>query len=747
MQQASHVLTFQYGKQTWDVDKTKLIYTAPALYKSTEKIIRIPDSFSKSVVDVVIKYIYHQVSDITEENAIDVYCLAYKLDLKEQISKSSSFIIFKMSPIKIVESIKQCIEHECDSGPFEREIDSKFEDFLSELFILPIEKIKEILQRNKEKINSNDLLKMISKTTEINPNTFSSLFTFVDFSECSLDSLLEVFSKFSNNSSDVGLIGNFAYSLLLKQKQMQSDCENMFDTLLKTANGKQGAAEYRLSIEYERGLYTTKSKQESERFEQIAIDKNEPEIVLSIADKYYDVDNDRDRAFELFSHLLKDPNTRRQCGEHIVRRMKEFLGPDHEKDAVELLKLGIEVGEDNCAMFGYEFSKDCPYILSEQDAIGYLQKVFGDFIVPNGTESISANSFAGKKIKSACIPPSVKIIEENAFMDCVDLVRVFLPSNIEKIGSCAFCGCVSLESISLPKNLKIIDESSFNGCEGLRSLKIPEHVEIIEYGAFQDCSNLSTLEISEGVREICENAFSGCSLITSLNIPNSVTFIGDSAFSNCDELKSLTIGQSLEIISDKAFNGCSKLGTLYIPPSVKSIGDNAFYNCYSLVNLKLSFGLESIGETAFFKCESLKSLDIPTSVKKIGDYAFYQCLSLTKLSIPLSVTDLGNYTFYQCNELESLAIASFDHLNSVFINANRKSLKRIKLLSGSIEITKNQVSTFENLKIVEIPASVQKIEAKAFVKCPNISNVICASKFTEIDSQAFESSPNIQYNV
>ena len=50
----------------------------------------------------------------------------------------------------------------------------------------------------------------------------------------------------------------------------------MFDTLLQISNGKQGAAEYQLSIEYEKGLYTTKNPQEAERYEQIAIDKNEP---------------------------------------------------------------------------------------------------------------------------------------------------------------------------------------------------------------------------------------------------------------------------------------------------------------------------------------------------------------------------------------------------------------------------------------------------------------------------------------
>lgn len=821
--------------------------------------ILIPEDYSDSSIDSIIKYIYHQVLDITEETAADLYCLAQSLGLIEVVSKTSSYILFKFQPKGIINTIRVCWRRRIDSGPFDRAIEAKFSDFISELHNLPAQKIFNMLKQNHLKVSPEEMAKLItsvslrhikkknieSKKEELKKRRkeeeeeeeesplSSSLFEssseriktaktsenenekmhilheeedeedyegdfdnaydilaltdFVSFSECPQNILFDMFTSLGllniletqpNNlpssskingidaasaSGSIKICG-LAAELLKSQIEMKDDCKQMLSSLEKSVTGVAGAAEYQLSIENERGLYTRRNLQASDKYEQIAIEKGDPEIVLSIADKYYDLRNDRETAFALYSKLLKPGNdpkdknksidqiksARSTCGEHIASRMREFLGQNNSNDAVQLLRLAISVCEENCCIFGYEFSLEHPNIISESYAIASLIKVFGDFVVQIGDEVIETDKFSqNTKLKSACIPPSVKRIEENAFSECTSLERVFIPPNVELIETCAFNGCSSLVAVRLPRKLKEIGESSFNDCFSLKTIHVSIgcNLERIEYGCFNGCMSLESLELPESLTEICDNAFCGCESLVSIRIPKNVRIIGEKAFMGCKCLEKLVFddGSCLNVIHNNAFSGCRSLLYLSLPSSLKKIGDNAFEGCESLQELHFSFGVETIGESAFYRCESLKKIDLPPSVRYIRDFAFYQCHSLLSLSLPLSLKEIGRYVFYQCVDLQRITVASFDHLNLVFATANKKSLKYLKIVSGPVILKEGQVSNFENLVDVEIPSSVQKVKKGAFNGCKKIENVVVETKLTEIDKQAFESQPNIQY--
>lgn len=820
--------------------------------------ITIPDDFSHSSVDSIIKYIYHQVLDITEDSAIDLYCLSKSLGLNEVTSKTSSYILYKYSPKKIIDTIRACFKRQVDSGPFDRAIEAKFSDFISELHNLPAQKIFHMLKQNHLKVSPEGLAKLITSVAvrhikrknkesqkeemrkkkiskeeeeeeEESQNLTSSSFLessnerikrekeaknnnlnfkieedendeidedfdhaydilaltdFVSFSECTPRVLFDMFTSLGllniyengNNDNKVNSIDaasasgsvkicGLAAELLKSQIEMKDDCKQMLNSLEKAASGVAGAAEYQLSIENERGLYTRRNLQASDKYEQIAIEKGDPEIVLNIADKYYDVRNDRDTAFALYSRLLRPTDNKEKnrnksieeikeaqskCGEHIASRMKEFLGPNNSPDAVSLLRLAISVGEENCCVFGYEFSIEHPNIISEAYSIASLIKVFGDFVVKIGDGVIESEKFSGNiKIKSACIPPSVKKIEEDAFNECTSLERVFIPPNVELIDTCAFNGCSSLVAVRLPRGLKHIGESAFNDCFSLKTIHVAIgcNLEKIEYGCFNGCMNLETLELPNSLTEICDNAFCGCESLVSVTIPNKVHSIGEKAFMGCKSLEKIVFddGSSLNVIQNHAFSGCRSLLYLSLPSSLKVIGDAAFEGCENLQELHFSFGVETIGESSFYRCESLQRLVLPPSVRYIRDFAFYQCHSLESLTMPLSLREIGRYVFYQCVNLEKLSIASFDHLNVVFSTANRKSLKYLTIASGPTIIKEGQVSNFENLQEIEIPSSVQRVKKGSFSGCKNITNVVVETKLTEIDKQAFETQPNIQY--
>lgn len=828
----------------------------------------IPNDFSSSSIDSIIKFIYYQVLDITEETAIDIYCLAQSLGLTEVISKTSSYILYKYCPKRIIDTIRACWKRQVDSGPFDRAIEAKFPEFISELHNLPAQKIFNMLKQNHLKVSPEELANLITQVSirhikrkdkerkkeelkrkreiekaneeeelfESSSSLFDSSSTnnlrnqtkdnkiinenenkdqndeddenddigdfdnahdilaladFVSFSECTQHVLFDMFTSLgllniyedqadSSTSDFVGLnkgvvdaastsgaikICGLAAELLKSQIEMKDDCKQMLSSLEKTASGVQGAAEYQLSIENERGLYTRRNLQASDRYEQIAIEKGDPEIVLSIADKYYDVRKDRDTAFALYSRLLRPTDSKdskryktndeikaaqSKCGEHIASRMSEFLGPNNSTDAVSLLRLAISVGEENCCVYGYEFSLKYPNIISEGYSIASLIKVFGDFVVKIGDEVIESEKFANDtKLKSACIPPSVKQIEENAFIECTSLEKVFIPPNVEFIGNTAFNGCSSLVAVRLPRGLKEIGESCFNDCSSLKSIHVAIGctLEKVEYGSFNGCTSLVTLELPQSLTEICDYAFCGCESLVSLRIPSKVTSIGEKAFMNCKSLEKLSFddNSSLKEIGSHSFSGCGSLLYLSLPSSLKVIGDASFEGCSSLKELHISFGVETIGESSFYRCESLKKLDLPPSIKYIRDYAFYQCHSLKSLSLPLSLREIGRYVFFQCVQLERISVASFDHLNVVFATANRRSLRFLRIASGPVVLKQNQVQNFENLQEVEIPSSVQRVVKGAFSGCRKIRDVVVETRLTEIDKQAFDVKPNVQF--
>lgn len=748
----------------------------------------IPESFSKESVDTIINYIYHQALDIHDNIVSELYCLGKSLNFGDVISKTSSYIILKFPPRQIVETIRVCSLHQVDSEPFERLIDLKFNEFILSLDTLPLHKLYLIIQKNYHKVSSDKIAELIttvsnhqnkeelenddSTTNEkvvVDPMTIIELFslvTFVDFDTCDLSSLQNLFLSLSkipiinnehNASSQEGSINicKFVFNMIEKQISMKSAAKQMIQSLEKSSEGIKGAAEYQLSIEHERGLYIPKNLQQSEQYENAAIEKWDPEIILEIADKYFYVRNDRETAFSLYRRLLCPDNTSQKtieiCGYHIALKMDDFLGQQHDAiDAISLLKLAIEQGSEDCCVYGYELSLRKPNLIQQDYIMKHITEIFGNFIVNMGCEEIGDNQFSNNaKLESVFIPPSVKRIGENSFADCTNIKRVFITPNVEIIGSCAFVNCTSLTNIKLPSSIKKIGESAFNGCISLSTVEYAHDskIESIEFACFGCCVNLETIQLPDNLKQICDEAFYQCHHLSSISIPNSVWNIGEKAFFECKLLSHLSfdVSSCLYCIQNGAFSGCSSLDSLYFPSSLKTIGDNAFEDCINLANLHFSFGIERIGNSAFYRAESLRKIDIPDSTNFIGDYAFYQCYSLTFLALPLRLKTCGQFAFYQCVQLEELSVANLEHLNLLMQNGNAKSLKKLTLLSGPIELNEGQIGSFDNLEEIAIPSVIRKIGQGAFKQCAKIKRVILESKFTEVDVNAFISNPEIIY--
>ena len=160
--------------------------------------------------------------------------------------------------------------------------------------------------------------------------------------------------------------------------------------------------------------------------------------------------------------------------------------------------------------WSFDFESEGIYYNKTGDAtvsVTYGQSTYntykGDVVIPSTVQDESGATY------------TVTAIDVWAFMYCVRLTSVQLPSTLVSIGLNAFNSCTQLESIVLPEGLEVIGDDAFYFCSKLPSVTIPNTVKSIGEEAFYNCSALTTVVIGSGVTSIGSDAF-GCDAYTPL---------------------------------------------------------------------------------------------------------------------------------------------------------------------------------------------------------------------------------------
>ena len=221
------------------------------------------------------------------------------------------------------------------------------------------------------------------------------------------------------------------------------------------------------------------------------------------------------------------------------------------------------------------------------------------------------------------VPNSVKIIGEDAFMDCIGITSVVLPDSVQEIGESAFRDCTALTSVVIPDSVQKIGSHAFENCKSLASVKIPDSVQKIGDHAFAYCKSLASVKIPDSVQKIGDYAFYGCSSLTIVEIPDSVGGIAEYAFCECESLISVTIPNSVWGIGEHAFYGCSSLTSVRIPSSVKHIYSSAFSDCTALRKVKID-GEPEIRSSVFAGC-NVQIVEASEEWKK-KNWSLFDCL-------------------------------------------------------------------------------------------------------------------------
>ena len=140
--------------------------------------------------------------------------------------------------------------------------------------------------------------------------------------------------------------------------------------------------------------------------------------------------------------------------------------------------------------------------------------------------------------------------------------------------------------------------------------------------------------------------------------------------------------------------------------NITALPIQAFYKSTNVENLILPNTLITIGEEMFYQSK-LKTVVIPANATTIGNSAFEQCASLISIDIPANVETIGTAVFKDCS---SLATVTFENGS------------QLKTIEGGYPSS----GTFADctaLTSIEIPASVETIEAAAFKGCSSLATV------------------------
>ena len=348
-----------------------------------------------------------------------------------------------------------------------------------------------------------------------------------------------------------------------------------------------------------------------------------------------------------------------------------------------------------------------------------------DYNIQEGTKVICDDAFRRcDELISINIPNSVVTIGDNAFMICRKLSKIIIPESVTHIGKNAFSYCSSFTSISIPSNISDIGDYAFAFCESLKSIIVDKGN--FNYDSRNNCNAIietSTNKlkcgckatiIPESVTSIGIGAFYGCDAITSIFIPKSITFFEESAFENCHNLASITFPHGLVIIGERAFLNCENLTTINIPNGVSNIGEKAFAGCSKLNSIVVEESndcydsrdncnaiIETSTNTIICGCAGTC---IPLGVASIGNGAFYNCWNLIDITIPHGVKSIGNDAFYGCESLTFIVIPN-----------------------GLTFIGNNAFECCFNLSSIYIPDSVTSIGKNVFGFCDNLTSIFIPS--------------------
>lgn len=196
-----------------------------------------------------------------------------------------------------------------------------------------------------------------------------------------------------------------------------------------------------------------------------------------------------------------------------------------------------------------------------------------------------------------------------------------IPNTVDSIAPYAFVGCMHLKSVGIPSSLTHISDYAFFH-SGVQSITIPSTVTSIGDGAFYYCENLTSVTFSENIESIGAGAFANCKLAeVDLSMTKVTHLWGD---------EHAPIWPSYDY-SVSVFAGTKTLLTVKLPATLKSLGGGVFYSS----QLKDIYSNAIVPPTLYYNHFTVNGGAVPIEVGFKGSDTFYDVDTLScRLHIP-----------------------------------------------------------------------------------------------------------------
>lgn len=199
--------------------------------------------------------------------------------------------------------------------------------------------------------------------------------------------------------------------------------------------------------------------------------------------------------------------------------------------------------------------------------------------VPTSLKGICEGGLAETSVITFTAPQSLVSLQKYCFSGCTYLATIdlSLATNLKKIDQYAFLNCVALSSITLPTGLEEIDEyvfSNVGASSGSLAITLPSSVNKLAQRCFYN-SRVNSITLNGTLKEIPSYCFYGCTNLNSVTFDanSQIETLFDHSFQDCTALTTIIIPEGVKTISWDVFNGCTNLTRMDLPSTLISLGD------------------------------------------------------------------------------------------------------------------------------------------------------------------------------
>lgn len=220
-----------------------------------------------------------------------------------------------------------------------------------------------------------------------------------------------------------------------------------------------------------------------------------------------------------------------------------------------------------------------------------------------------------------------------------------------------------------------------------------------------------------------------------------VTSIPSYTFDNKWGLEKIVLPKKLETIGYAAFRGTG-LKEIELPENLTTLDSYAFQSCSSLANVKMSGKVTGISGYCFQECRNLQKVELAEGLQVIHNGAFYLCNSLQSINFPSTLT-LIDYDSFNGTDLREIDIpASVENINYRAFCGN-KNLKKVTFREGLINIGASTFSGCESIDSIVCPSTLRMIDESGFQDCKSLKKVQLNEGLVSINANAFRNCSNL----